>query len=144
MSVLTDFWAKEYILLDSCLGTFSALFFVRAFGTLKKEVQEGLQNETRFLVDFGVCPEGLRRVPVYTGAQFSLCSRTQKGLQNGSQNGAFWAPKSELYSLWAPFVRNWCPKSCIEKRLQNLGGRGAAASIRHGVLVPLKDNPEHP
>ena len=48
-----------------------------------------------------VCPESLRRVPVSTGAQFSLLQPNPKGLQNGSQNEAFEEPRSSLYSLFA-------------------------------------------
>ena len=91
-------------------------FFFGASGTLKKEVREGLQKYNRFLVDVGVCPEGLRRVPVSTAAQFSLLQPAQKGLQNGSQNGAFWAPKSELYSLWGTFWEKLGPKNGEKKR----------------------------
>ena len=101
---------------DPKVGLKWALFFFGASGTLKKEVREGLQKLNRFLVDVGVCPEGLRRVPVPTGAQFSLLQPAQKGLQNGSQNGAFWAPKSELYSLWGTFWEKLGPKNGEKKR----------------------------
>ncbi len=86
------------------------LFFVGASGTLKKEVRERVQTQTSFWGHFGVSPEGENGAPVYTGAPFSLFSRTQKGLQNGSQNGAFWAPKSELYSLWGTIWEKFGPK----------------------------------
>ncbi len=70
------------------------------------------------MVDLWVCPEGLRRVPVYTGALNShFCSRTQKRLPNGSQNGAFWAPKSELYSL-GTICDKLVPKKLHQKKLQ--------------------------
>ncbi len=59
-------------LLESFLDTFSFLFVFRASGTLKKGVRERVQKYTSFFVDFGVSPEGLRRVPVSTAAQFSL------------------------------------------------------------------------
>ena len=36
---------------------------------------------------------------------FHFCSRTQKGLQNGSQNGAFWEPRSPLYYFLEGFSR---------------------------------------
>ncbi len=36
---------------------------------------------------------------------FHFCSRTQKGLQNGSQNGAFWEPKSPLYYFLEDLLR---------------------------------------
>ncbi len=36
---------------------------------------------------------------------FHFCSRTQKGIQNGSQNGAFWKPRSPLYYFLEDFVR---------------------------------------
>ena len=101
---------------DPKVGLKWALFFFGASGTLKKEVREGLQKLNRFLVDVGVCPEGLRRLPVSTAAQFSLLQPAQKGLQNESQNGAFWAPKSELYSLWGTFWEKLGPKNGEKKR----------------------------
>ena len=48
---------------------------------------------------------------------FHFCSRTQKGLQNGSQNGAFWAPKSQLYSLWGTLWEKWVPKKGCQKKV---------------------------
>ena len=41
------------------------------FRTSKKRVQAGIQNQKRVFIDFGVCPEVLRRVAA-EGAQFSL------------------------------------------------------------------------
>ncbi len=46
---------------------------------------------------------------------FHFCSRTQKGLQNGSQKGAFGAPKSELYSLWGAICEKLVPKKLLQK-----------------------------
>ncbi len=70
-------------------GHLFGTFCFRASGTLKKGVREGLQKYTRFLVDFGVCPESLRRVPVYMGAQFSL-------LQPDPKRTPKWEPKWSL------------------------------------------------
>ncbi len=64
------FTTKQESLLGGFWATFSALFIFRASGTQ--------QN--------GVCPEGLRRVPVHTKAQFSL-------LQLDPKTAAKWKPK---------------------------------------------------
>ena len=96
------------------------------------------------MVDVGVCPEGLRRVPVSTAAQFSLLQPDQKGLQNESQNGAFWAPKSELYSLWGTFWEKLGPKNgekkghekCSKKVTPEL--QGCAEILRFGGGFPAK------
>ncbi len=54
------------------MDTFSAFVFFWASGTLRKGVRERVKKYTAFFVDFEVSPEGLRRVPVSTGAQLSL------------------------------------------------------------------------
>ena len=75
---------------------------------------------------------------------FTFAAGPKKGSNMGAKMEPFGLPNPNYTHFGAPFMRNWCPKSCIEKRLQNLGGRGAAMSMGNGVLVPLKDNPEHP
>ncbi len=52
---------------------------------------------------------------------FHFCSRAQNGLQNGSQNGAFWAPRSELYSLWGTICENLVPPKAALKKGWGLG-----------------------
>ncbi len=49
---------------------------------------------------------------------FHIYSRSQKGLQNESQNGAFWAPKSPLYSLWGTLGEKWVPQKGCQKRFR--------------------------
>ncbi len=56
----------------------------------------------------------------------------------------FGLPNPNYTHFGLPFGRNWGPKSCIEKWVQNLGGRGAAVSISNWALDPLKDNARHP
>ena len=92
-------------------GTFS-------FWSLRDTKKGGLGGPSKldpFFVDSGVCPEDLRRVPVSTAAQFSLLQPAQKGLQNGNQHEAFWAPKSELYLLWGTIWEKLGPKKLHRK-----------------------------
>ncbi len=49
---------------------------------------------------------------------FHFCRRAQKGLQNGSQNGAFWAPESSLYSLWSTMGDKLVPQKWHCKKRQ--------------------------
>ena len=53
---------------------------------------------------------------------FRLCSQTQKGLPNGSQIGAFWAPKSELYSLWGTMCEKLVPRKLHRKKVAKSRG----------------------
>ncbi len=91
---------------------------------LQSEYSLDLGAQTRHV--FGSILGSARRAsggfPCTRELNFHFCSRTQKGLESGSQNGTFWAPKSDYTHFGAPFVRNWCQKSCIEKRLPNLEG----------------------
>ncbi len=97
------------------------------------------------MVDFGVCPEGLRRVPVSTGAQFSL-------LQPDPKRAPKWEPK---WSLLGSQIRtiltlghHWAEigaqKAASKNECRIWGGRGAAMSVGNWALDPLKDNARHP
>ncbi len=58
-------------------------------------------------------------LPCRQELNFHFCSRTEKGLQHGSQNGAFWAPTSELYSLWRTICENLVPQKLHRKKGQH-------------------------
>ncbi len=104
-------------------GAFGAPFrYFRAPGTLKKGVREGLQNYIRFLSILGSARMASGGFPSTRELNFNFCSRTEKGLQNGSQKGAFWAPKSELYPLWGSIWETLVPKKMHRKKVANLGG----------------------
>ena len=67
----TDFRTKSQSLSEAFWDTISAF----VFWSLRDTKKGGLGGPSKldpFLVDSGVCPEGLRRVPVSTAAQFSL------------------------------------------------------------------------
>ncbi len=57
-----------------------------------------------------------------TGGPRSEPNLEPKWLQNGSQSRAFWAPKSELYSLWEVMGEKLLPKKQQRKKVAKSGG----------------------
>ncbi len=131
-------------LLGSILDTFSALFFFGASGTLKRGSGRAFKTRQFFLSILVFAWRASGGFPSRRQLNFNFCSRTQKGLQKGSQNGAVWAPKSQLYSLWGTIGQKSGPKKLHRKMSAESGGRGDAASISNWALDPLKDNARHP
>ena len=123
------------------METFWPTFFFRASLLCFFRCFLGVLKQLAKMTPKRICPESLRRVPVPTGAQFSLLQPAQKGLQNGSKNGAFWAPKSELYMFGAPFVRNWSPYDQERKCGPPDGGTPA---IRSGRIYGPQEKKEAP
>ena len=71
--ILMALWSKKESLLAGFWKTFSDVFSSSGLPDTKKSVcGRGPSKLDPFFIDFGVSPEGLRRVPVYTGARFSL------------------------------------------------------------------------
>ena len=71
---------------------------------------------------FGRCwglPGGPQEGSRLDGSSIFTFFRTQKGLQHGSQNRAFWALKSELYSLWGTIWEKSGPKNGETKTDRN-------------------------
>ena len=89
-------------------------------------------------VDFGVCPEGLRRVPVYTGAQFSLLQPDPKRAPKWEPTWNVWDPKSELYSLWGTICEKLVPKKLHRKKVAESGGVRRLKWYKYGGTGPLK------
>ena len=104
-------------LLASFLDTFSALFSVRASGTLKRGSGSAFKTRPLFLWISGSPRRASGGFPSRRELNFHFYSRSQKGLQNESQNGAFWAPKSPLYSLWGTLWEKWVPKKGCQKKV---------------------------
>ena len=102
-------------LLEGFWATFSALFFFRASGTLKKGSGSAFKKIHLFLWISGSPRRTSGGFPSRRELNFHFCSWSQKGLQNASQNGAFWAPKSPLYSLWGTLWEKWVPKKVCQK-----------------------------
>ena len=72
------------------LGHLFGTFFCWSLRDIKKVGLGGPSKLVHFFfIDFGVCPEGLRRVPVSTVAQFSL-------LQPDPKRDPKWEPKWSL------------------------------------------------
>ena len=70
------------------------------FRTSKKRVQAGIQNQKRFFIDFGVCPEVLRRVLAAAGAQFSLFQPVAQNVDFGLHfRGLLGAKSSTILTL---------------------------------------------
>ena len=78
MCILIDFGHGLVVPFGRLLGHLFGPFFFQASRTLKKGVQKGDQNYSHFLVGFGVCPDGLRKVSVGTEVQFSLLEAEPK------------------------------------------------------------------
>ena len=100
---LRAFGSQLRAILETCRSLFLKqasflCFFGYFFGVLKKLAK---------ITPFGVCSS--RRE-----LNFHFCSRTPKGLQNGSQNGAFGEPRSSLYSFaFAHVAKIYLQKSFI-------------------------------
>ena len=88
-------------LLESFLDTFSAFFFQG----LRDAKKGGPGARSKIVLFFFWISGSPRRAsggfPSRRELTFHFYSRSQKGLQNESPNGAFGAPKSQLYSLWS-------------------------------------------
>ena len=65
------------------------------FRTSKKRVQAGIQNQKRLFIDFGVCPEVLRRVLAAAGAQFSLFQPVAQNVDVGLHFGETFGAKNQ-------------------------------------------------
>ncbi len=84
------FQDEEVVPLGGLLGNLFGTFYFWSLRDTKKVGLGGPSKQVPFLfVDFGVCLEGLRRVPVSTVAQFSL-------LQPGPKRVPKWEPKWSL------------------------------------------------
>ncbi len=120
-------------------------FFFSGLRDTKKGVREGHSKLDSFFGRFWALPGGPQEGSRLDGSSiFTFAAGPKKDSKMGANMERFGLPNPNYTHFGPPFVRNWCQKSCIEKRLQNLGGRGAARSSSNGALVPLKDNPEQP
>ncbi len=98
-------------------GHLFGVFFFRASGTLKKGVGSAFKTRPLFLSILGSGRRASGGFPSRRELSFHFCSRSQKGLQNESQNGAFAAPKSPLYSLWGTLWEKWVAKKGCQKKV---------------------------
>ena len=95
---------------------------------------EGLQNSIHFLLILGSRRRASGGFPCTRELDFHFCSRTQKRLQNGSQNGAFWAPKSELYSLWGTMGGEVGSRDETSETRSLLGRSGAGGGASDRII----------
>ena len=102
--ILTISGAKKECLLGGLWESFLALFPFDPPGREKHGSGRAFKNNTQFCVDFGLCPKGLRRVPVHTGALFSLFGCVSKEC-------IFWAPVWSNFGsperTYSPFGGTW-------------------------------------
>ncbi len=104
------------------LGHIFDIFFPRVSGTLKKGVQEGHSKVDLFFGRFWGLPGGPQEGSrVHGSSIFTFAAGPKKVSKMGAKMEPFGLPNPNYTHFGAPFVRNWCPKSCIEKRLQNNG-----------------------
>jgi hypothetical protein len=82
---------------------------LEGFRTSKKRVQEGIQNQKRFFIDFGVCPEVLRRVLAAAGAQFSHFQPVAQIVDFGLHLGEILGAKSSTILTLGLHLLAWRP-----------------------------------
>ncbi len=84
--------------LEKLLGEPFRPFFCSGLRDTTKRVSwRAFKNSPVFLTLLGSAQTASGGFPSTRELNFHFCGRTQKVLQNGSQNLRFWAPKSELY-----------------------------------------------
>ncbi len=118
-TILSDFRTDWWLLFGGLLGH---LFGTFCFSSLRDAKKEGSGRAFKTRPDFWSILGSARRAsggfPCTRELNFHFCSRTQKGLQNESQNGALGAPKSQLYLLWGTSWEKWVSKKVCQKRSQ--------------------------
>ena len=105
-------------------GTVSAVFLHPGLRDTKKG-GSGRASKTRpdFLRFWGL-PGGPQEGSLSGDSSIlTFAAGPQKGSNMGAKMERFGHPNPSYTNFGPPFVRNRCPKSCIEKRLQNLGSK---------------------
>ena len=76
---------------------------------------------------------------VHGSSIFTLAAGPKKGSEMGAKMEPFGLPDPNYTHFGAPFVRNWCKKSCIEKRVLNLVGGATSTPSLYSLqrLTPL-------
>ena len=128
--ILNDFRAKLPPLLRGFWATCSALLF---FSGLRDTKKEGLGARSKLDTLFGGF-WGLAGGPqegslLHDSSISTFAAGPKKGSKMGAKMERFGFPNPSYTNFGPPIVRKWCQKSCIEKRLQNLGA--AALWSRH-------------
>ena len=120
MHVFTDFRHEKVVLLGGLLGHLFGTCFFRPPRTLKKGGPGGPSKLDLFFGRFWDLPGGPQEGSRLHGSSIlTFAARPKKGSKMGANMEPFRLPNLNYTNFGAPFVRNWCPKSCIEKRLQN-------------------------
>ena len=129
--------------------------FWRAFGapfrhffwSLRDTKKGGLGGPSKldpFFCRFWGLPGGPQEGSRLDGSSiFTFAAGPKKSSKMGAKMEPSGVPNPHYTHFGAPFGRNRGLKSCIEKRVQNLGGWGAAGSGTNWALDPLKDNARH-
>ena len=114
------------------LGHLFGTFLFEPPGHSKRRFGRAFKTRPIFLSLLGSGRRASGGFPCTRELNFHFCSRTQKGLQNGSRNGVFWAPKSELYSLWGTICEKLVPKKLHRKKV----GPTVPFTLPHGPCYP--------
>ena len=105
-------------------GTVSALFFHPGLRDTKKGGPGGPPKLDPFFCRFWGLPGGPQEGSLSGDSSIlTFAAGPQKGSNMGAKMERFGHPNPSYTHFGPPFVRNRCPKSCIEKRLQNLGSK---------------------
>ncbi len=105
-------------------GTVSALFLHPGLRATKKGGPGGPPKLDPFFRRFWGLPGGPQEGSLSGDSSIlTFAAGPQKGSSMGAKMERFGHPNPSYTNFGPPFVRNVCPKSCIEKRLQNLGSK---------------------
>ncbi len=119
-AILSDFCAKNSPFGEAFGETFSAFFL--GLRDKKKGCLGGPSKTAPFFCRFWDLPGGPQEGSCLHGSSiFIFPARPKKGSNMGGKMERFGHPNPNSTHFGAPFVRNWCQKSCIEKRVQHLG-----------------------
>ena len=88
-------------------------------GHKKRRSGKAFKNRTIFWSMLGSARRASGGFPSRRQLNFHFCSRPKKGSKMGAKMEPFGLPSLNYTHFGPPFVRNWCQKSSIEKRLQN-------------------------
>ena len=115
--MFTDFWHEKLVPLGRLFGHLFVLFLFSGLRDTKKGGPGGPSKLDPFFGRFWSLPGGPQEGSRLHGSSiFTFAAGPKKGSKMGAKMERFGLPNPNYTHFGAPFVRNWCPKSCIAKR----------------------------